>query len=74
MSLNLVSEPYVKVKYRKIAGCLKAPLLALEFRVSLLRNAVLCELIQRRGISKNMFRLNHPGGSIGSLLNREQGL
>ena len=37
-------------------------------------NAVLCELIQRRVISKDMFRLNHPGGSIGSLLKREQGL
>jgi len=34
----------------------------------LLCNAVTCELIQRRGITKDVFRLNHPGGSIGSLL------
>ena len=24
--------------------------------------------------TKDMFRLNHPGGSVGSLLKREQGL
>ena len=28
-------------------------------------NAVLAELVARKGVSKQVFQLNHPGGSIG---------
>ena len=28
-------------------------------------NAVLAELVARKGVSKESFKLNHPGGSIG---------
>lgn len=28
-------------------------------------NAVLAELVARKGVSKEAFKLNHPGGSIG---------
>lgn len=32
-------------------------------------NAILTELIQRKGIDQETFKLNHPGGAIGLKLN-----
>lgn len=32
-------------------------------------NAVLCELIERKGVTKETFKTNHPGGNIGKRLN-----
>jgi len=37
----------------------------------MISNAILRDLMQRKSVTKSMFRDNHPGGSIGRILARE---
>ena len=34
-------------------------------------NALLCELVERRGVTKEDFKNCHPGGAIGAQLSRD---
>ena len=37
----------------------------------LISNAILYEVIERKGITKNIFKFNHPSGAIGETLKAE---
>jgi len=37
----------------------------------MISNAILRDLMQRKSVTKSMFRDNHPGGSIGRILAQE---
>ena len=37
----------------------------------LISNAILYEVIERKGITKNIFKFNHPSGAIGEILKTE---
>jgi arabinose-5-phosphate isomerase len=47
-----------------VGGAPTSSVLAQEMVV----NAVVCELINRRGFSEKDFKYNHPGGSLGVAL------
>ena len=34
----------------------------------MLCNAIMCELIERKGVTKDVVRMSHPGGAIGARL------